>query len=239
MEQLQDFSEHSLEQLMVVRIGFCKIAVLTRIYTLYTGTAVGNPGKIIKTINSGISWNFQSSPVPFSLRSVFFINENTGFIAGHGGLIMKTIDGGEVWNIQTIGVYSPLKSIFFVNADTGFAVGEYGTILKTITGGTIGIKKISSIIPEKSYLHQNYPNPFNPATVIKFDIHAKSNIKLSVFDITGKEIELLVDKELTSGSYEIIWNARQSEPLTYPSGIYFYRMLSNDFIQSKKMLYIK
>jgi uncharacterized delta-60 repeat protein len=104
-----------------------------------------------------------------------------------------------------------------------------------------GIKPISGRVPDHFVLYQNYPNPFNPSTVIKFDNPASSRIKLSVFDVLGKETAVLVDKELPAGSYEYLWDAS-----SLSSGIYFYKIdvhntanLDNDYTQIKKMILVK
>ncbi|HLT23696.1 MAG TPA: T9SS type A sorting domain-containing protein, partial [Ignavibacteria bacterium] len=82
---------------------------------------------------------------------------------------------------------------------------------------------------------QNYPNPFNPSTRIKFDVPKASNIKLAVYDALGKEVQTLVNGNLSPGIYEYTFNARG---LT--SGVYFYRLISDNMVMGiNKMLLIK
>ena len=75
---------------------------------------------------------------------------------------------------------------------------------------------------------------FNPSTTIKFDIAANSNAKLTVFDVTGKKIEELVNEKLKAGTYEFKLNASG-----YSSGIYFYRLETENYIESKRMVLLK
>jgi len=89
-------------------------------------------------------------------------------------------------------------------------------------------------IPKEYAIAQNYPNPFNPTTSIKFDIPNLSEVKLSVYDLTGREIAVLVNETLEPGSYSYKWNASQLS-----SGIYFYRIKAGSFVQTKKMVLIK
>lgn len=89
-------------------------------------------------------------------------------------------------------------------------------------------------LPEAFSLSQNYPNPFNPVTNIKFDIPNASNVKLTVFDITGREIVQLVNNQLEAGTYSINFDASQ-----LASGTYFYRIEAGDFTEVKKMLLVK
>ena len=96
------------------------------------------------------------------------------------------------------------------------------------------VKQISSEIPEGFSLYQNYPNPFNPTTNIKFDIQKSSYIKLTIYDILGREIKTLVDENLSAGRYEVNWDGSG-----YTSGVYFYRLRARDFVDVKKMVLVK
>ena len=99
---------------------------------------------------------------------------------------------------------------------------------------TISVNQISSIIPMEYQMYQNYPNPFNPSTNIKFEIPKSSVTKLIVYDITGKELGLLLNEKLEAGTYEYNWNAAE-----YSSGVYFYRVESGNFTATKRMLLVK
>jgi uncharacterized protein YdaL len=101
-----------------------------------------------------------------------------------------------------------------------------------------GIQKISEAAPDKFYLNSNYPNPFNNETVIEFGVPPVSNkssvTTIQVFDVQGKLVETLVNNRLEAGNYNIKWDADR-----YSSGIYFYRLHSQNFSSTKKMVLIK
>lgn len=99
---------------------------------------------------------------------------------------------------------------------------------------TIGIQQIASVVPEKYSLEQNYPNPFNPTTKINFSIPKSGFVSLKVYDITGKEIANLVSEQLGNGAYTYEFNASQLS-----SGIYFYTLKTNNFVQTNKMVLVK
>lgn len=127
------------------------------------------------------------------------------------------------------------------NPFTKVSTFEEGKIKDITVVGTMetenslsGGNEVSNVIPKEYALLQNYPNPFNPETSIKFDIPNASEVRLSVFDITGREIALLVNEKLEPGSYSMKWNGAQ-----FASGIYFYRVQAGNFVQTKKMVLIK
>ena len=95
-------------------------------------------------------------------------------------------------------------------------------------------KNISNELPNDYKLFQNYPNPFNPVTNIRLDLPKSCFVALKVFDILGREVTTLVNEKLNAGSYETSWDGSG-----YPSGVYFYRVSTNDFLSVKKMVIIK
>ena len=204
-----------------------------------TGWAAGQ-NTFLKTINGGISWSQYNHN--FGFVSLQFLDINNGYsVSNEGNLeynVLKTTNGGVNWTKicstnSNFFTYS-LNAVNFINVNTGWIVGSTGLVLKTTTGGNVFISQISTEIPEKYSLQQNYPNPFNPTTNIKFDIHKQGIATLKVFDLLGKEMETLVDEQLSVGTYEVTFNAS-----SLPSGIYFYVLKTGDFVESKKMILVK
>lgn len=99
---------------------------------------------------------------------------------------------------------------------------------------TVGIISVSNGTPEKFLLTQNYPNPFNPQTKIKFAVPKSSFTKLIVYDLLGREVITLVNEELRPGTYEADWVGSN-----FSSGVYFYKLITNDFVETKKMVLMK
>jgi hypothetical protein len=98
----------------------------------------------------------------------------------------------------------------------------------------IGIRKISSLITSDFFLSQNFPNPFNPSTKIRFDIQKSCFVSLRIYNSQGREISTIVNETLSPGTYENNFDASE-----FPSGIYFYRLQSDIFSDTKKMILIK
>ena len=95
------------------------------------------------------------------------------------------------------------------------------------------VKNKESIVSD-FILYQNYPNPFNPSTTIKFAIAKSSFVRLSVFDLLGREVSVLVNSKMETGYYSIIWDASKKS-----SGIYFCRLQSENNVIMKQMILIK
>jgi hypothetical protein len=110
------------------------------------------------------------------------------------------------------------------------------------TGNLTGIQNINAEIPSAYSLGQNYPNPFNPVTKIKFDLantplnplSRGETVTLKVFDITGKKVATLVNEQLKPGSYEVTFDGSN-----LGSGVYYYKLTSGSFIETKKMLLVR
>jgi len=112
-----------------------------------------------------------------------------------------------------------------------------GAFIISFVRSTIGIQTISTEIPGKFALYNNYPNPFNPVTKIRFDIPNMTGnniVKMTVYDILGKETAVLVNQNLKAGKYEADWDASN-----LPSGIYFYRITAGEFTDTRKMILVK
>ncbi len=89
-------------------------------------------------------------------------------------------------------------------------------------------------LPTLFSLDQNFPNPFNPATHVRYQLPVVSEVRLSIFDLLGREVDVPVHCVQTPGTYEVRWNAAGMA-----SGVYFYRLTAGDFVQIRKMVVLK
>ncbi len=104
----------------------------------------------------------------------------------------------------------------------------------SFTVNSIGVTNLTSGIPKEYKLYENYPNPFNPSTKIRFDIPSAAHVKLVVYDILGRKIEILADEKLNAGSYLAEFNAGK-----LPSGIYIYVIVTDKYTYSRRMILTK
>jgi hypothetical protein len=120
----------------------------------------------------------------------------------------------------------------------GYAWGIKDSLIGAIINGVkygnqiVGVKENNLI--SKFELSQNYPNPFNPTTNIIFNLPNSHFTTLKVYNILGEEITTLINEKLESGNHYVTWNAKN-----FPSGLYYYRLISGDFVETKKMILIK
>ena len=106
--------------------------------------------------------------------------------------------------------------------------------------GTTGVeRKLADRIPVTYELHNAYPNPFNPRTTIRYAIPVSNQVKIEIYNVMGQKIRTLVDKHMSVGTHNIIWDARNDAGLKAPTGIYFVRMQSSHFSSTQKVTLIK
>ncbi|MBE2227125.1 MAG: T9SS type A sorting domain-containing protein [Ignavibacteria bacterium] len=172
-----------------------------------------------------------SSNVPVTILNYTTTRKSFGYSHPQGGF-------GRQY-AKNIGLYQIYRS--YVSYEN-----KYHTLVGCFVNGILygdtnltGFNQISSIIPEQFYLSQNYPNPFNPKTKIKFAVPSNvkgqtSNVKLIIYDLLGREVTTLVDEELKPGTYETDWDGSG-----YSSGVYFYKIISEGFVETKKMVLMK
>jgi photosystem II stability/assembly factor-like uncharacterized protein len=201
-----------------------------------TGMICGDGGIMRRTTNGGTNWTTINSGTTNDLQNIKFITSTKLYCVGSFGTILKSTDAGLTWAAQVSGTTASLRGIdLFSSDDNGITVGAAGTIRRTTNGGALtGFVQQSNEIPNAYSLSQNYPNPFNPETNLKFQIPVTGFVKLTVFDMLGKEIAALVNNELTAGTYSVNFNAS-----SIPSGTYFYRISAGNFTETKKMILIK
>lgn len=97
----------------------------------------------------------------------------------------------------------------------------------------------NELVPTEFSLGQNYPNPFMERTTIKYCVAYKTNVKLTVYDSESEVIKILVDEEKNPGTYELEFSSHSGGVRNLPSGVYFYRLQANSFVETKKMLLVK
>ncbi|MCX6163260.1 MAG: T9SS type A sorting domain-containing protein [Ignavibacteriae bacterium] len=162
-----------------------------------------------------------------------------GFYRLHGGIYRSSIQS-PIWTAYNEGLTNLNVNFIYGSNNYLYAGITYGGFFRRHANISISIKNNSEVCKDYS-LFQNYPNPFNPTTNIKYQItntsnvkSEMSNVKLIVYDILGKEIITLVNDKQSAGIYEVTFDGSR-----LASGIYFYKLQSGDFTQTRKMVLLK
>jgi photosystem II stability/assembly factor-like uncharacterized protein len=194
---------------------------------------------IYKSTDYGLTWDSIALVGEMNnverMYAINFSSLNIGYIGGNRGGMFKTTDGGYNWKMENSGTStSIIYSIDSFNDSIVWASRGNGTIINTSTGGQTGIENLNQQQPTNYKLYQNFPNPFNPETNIEFEIFKPGFTQIKIYNLLGEEKNSLVNEYLKSGKYKLNFNA---SGLT--SGVYFYRLFVNEFIETKKMILIK
>ena len=115
----------------------------------------------------------------------------------------------------------------------------YGPALEVLSVISTSIEQVSNETPRGFKLEQNYPNPFNPLTQIHFTVPVTGSVKLTVHNAIGQEVAVLVDEVQVAGAYVATWNAQDNAGRALPSGVYFYRLQTASFSETRTMILLK
>ena len=148
----------------------------------------------------------------------------------------KLQDWAKIGFVKGNGTTAEQKSYNFIDKD--LAYGKYSYRLKQIDlDGTYKYSEEIEVelkVIAEFMLGQNYPNPFNPATTINFGIKTKANVSIKILNAIGEEAATILNEEKEAGYYQIIFNAA-----LLPSGVYFYKIIADDYVAVKKMILLK
>ncbi len=220
--------------------GVMEMTILNKDTAWASATNPLSNSRIYRTTDNGSNWTIQYLNNQYFTSKIFFIDRFNGWCGisdtSFTYAILATTNGGENWGFQALPInYSEV--IHFVNSSTGWVMSLSQIAKTTNGGGNISYSSLVPVgneIPESYFLSQNYPNPFNPVTNIEFFLPKQSFVKLIIYNLLGSEIETLVSEELSPGRYNSSWDAAK-----YSSGVYYYKLITDNYTETKKMVLIK
>ena len=109
----------------------------------------------------------------------------------------------------------------------------------TVMLQTMSAENSTTTVPEVFRLHQNHPNPFNPNTILNYDIAKDEFVRISIYDLKGREVKTLVEEYQLAGRRSVHWNATDNYDRPIPAGMYVYSIHAGNFMQTKKMILLK
>ncbi|MCP4568638.1 MAG: T9SS type A sorting domain-containing protein [FCB group bacterium] len=150
------------------------------------------------------------------------------------------VDVGETKTLCIDTGFIPPGGEFLFVAASGFTYetqwgGEYCI---NVTNGT-AVEGDNPAVPASYGLNQNYPNPFNPTTTIRYSLERKGLVNISIYNILGQKVNTLVNEEQEADAYEAVWNGDDENGTPVASGIYFYKMIAGEFVETQKMVLMR
>jgi hypothetical protein len=186
-------------------------------------------------IQSGLNWNNAPAISGTALSSAGAVSvqswvefDVTPVITGNGSFSfgLKSTTSDVVYYISKEGSNKP-ELVIQIISEASAAPRHTDPPLDEVTA------------PEKFALHHNYPNPFNPETRIDYDLPQSAFVRLSVYNVLGQEVLVLVEREHEAGSHTVIWDGRNAEGWQLGTGIYIYRLQTGAYSTSRKMLMVQ
>ena len=213
------------------------------VYATFSG--FGNP-HVYHSIDAGLSWlNITGNlpDVPHQSVVIDPLYPQNVYVGNDLGVYVTTNNGTSWFEYRTGMPYALVfdLSIVYPNRHIRATTHGHGVYERSLVQLPVGITPLGNNVPKAYGLYQNYPNPFNPSTKIKFDIPGglpnkglQPLVQIKLYDISGREVATLVNENLNPGTYEITFDASK-----YSSGVYFYKLVAGDFVETKKMMLIK
>jgi len=216
-----------IELLVLVFVSTGYVQTLLSAPTLVSpdsGATVSAPVTFIwNSVSGAASYRLQVATTPdFST----ILHDSIGIDTSQIVSSINPVGGGDYWRVR---------------ASSSSGDSEWSSVWGIITGDiTSAIKeKLLIAIPTEYQLYQNYLNPFNSETIIKYQLPKNSYVEILIYNILGQKVRTLVSNNMNPGYYSNKWNGTNVAGETVSSGIYLIRLKTNDFVQTRKMMYLR
>ncbi|MCX7833328.1 MAG: T9SS type A sorting domain-containing protein, partial [Ignavibacteria bacterium] len=193
--------------------------------------------------NGGLNWFSQTIPsgVTSGYVSIKFINgTSTAYLINSSAsatITAKSTDYGATWTtIAPVAGVNGITHMEYIRVGQTvylYAISSSGAVMKLVDNVLVGVENNNNI-PTEYKLEQNYPNPFNPTTTISFSLPKSAFVTIKVYDVLGKEIRTILSENKDAGNHSLLFDATD-----LPSGIYYYKIVANNFVDTKKMILLK
>jgi photosystem II stability/assembly factor-like uncharacterized protein len=198
-------------------------------------TIVSTSDGLYQSTDNDSTWTSFSSPKVFigdqgiAINSLGYI-----FLANFFDGIYRSRDGGMSWGLRNSGLNnSNMLRVIIDYEGRAYASPYAGPVFRSTDLTTNVGENVNGFI-QNFTLSQNYPNPFNPRTTIKFEIPSTGFVTLEVFDLLGRKVATIVNEKMTQGTYE-----KTIDGTKISGGVYYYRLKTNNYMQTKKLLLLK
>jgi hypothetical protein len=157
---------------------------------------------------------------------------------GHTSGSIAAGDSGSVW-VYWHGVTTEVIHEGYLGVYSNDPVHPVENVHLILEVNPDDIGDFTDALPTHYALHQNYPNPFNPSTMIKYDLKAKTDVKLTIYNVLGQKVRTLVNANQSAGFKNVVWDGLNEFGEQASTGVYIYRIEAGDFVKSRKMVFMK
>jgi hypothetical protein len=198
---------------------------------LFAGTSGGG---VFLSTNSGTNWTAVNTGLTDTLVKSLALSGTNLFAGTEGGRVFLSTDNGTQWTAVDTGLASFAVNVLAVSGGNLFAGTDGSSAwkrpLKEMTTSVAGSDGVQS----RFHLEQNYPNPFNPLTVVRYQLSVVSFVNLTVYDLLGRQVAVLVNDMKQAGAYGVPFDGS-----ALASGAYFYRLKTTSHAETKKMILLR
>ena len=200
----------------------------------------------------GLEWSwysFYSVPSPNYYEAAWGTAADNIYATGCGytvrydgadwNYLTQAFNGTDIWGSGPDDIYfATVEGVMHYDGGSFNSVLSVDIRLNGIWGVGDALTPADTPRPKQA-LSQNYPNPFNPSTTISFSLRAKGTVSLSVYDVAGRLVHVLIDGVAEAGPHKVNWDGRDKDGLTVASGVYFYRLQAGEFTETRKMVLLR
>jgi hypothetical protein len=188
---------------------------------------------VYRSVDNGMNWTVADSGLPYLVTCFAASGQNLFAGTQHG--VYRSTDHGSTWSESNEGLANPHIVALAADQTHLFAGTDSGGVWRRpLAEMAVSVENLSGNRPHEFRLHQNYPNPFNPSTTIRYELPTSSMVTLSVYDILGNEVSVLVSERRDAGVHELKFDGAGLS-----SGVYFCRMRAGAVVQSRKLLLVR
>jgi len=215
-------------------INFVQAMTIDYLNNIWIGTQFYGLVKFNYSQNQWTVYNSTNSGLPGNNLFSVYTLKHIKYIGTSSGLAIYNDTNWTVFNENNLPLPSSTISSIVTDKYWNIWIGTGGGLAIYNANGIIGVENKQINIPIEFELFQNYPNPFNPYTTIEYDLKKSSNIKINIYNINGQLIHNFSFRNQRPGKYKIDFDGNK-----LPSGIYFYRLETDKFTDTKKMILVK
>jgi hypothetical protein len=191
-------------------------------------------------------WTAANTGFPFYLPAIHSLAASDAYVfAGTDSGVYVSTNNGDTWTAANTGLPNTRITSLCVSGPYLLAGSIWDSGLwRRPVSEMVSVKDQSSEVPAEFILEQNYPNPFNPSTTIKFELPRASQVTLTVCDVLGRQVSMLVNERMNAAVHEVKFSAKGGsasggDGFNLASGVYFYRLQAGGFVQTRKFVLLR